>query len=96
MVQVALKYIKNKYVIISTILLLHLLITEETNVFQLISEKGQIGVVKRENEQKRQEIIDTKRSIEELTTDKEKLEKFAREQYFMKKNNEDVFIFIEK
>ena len=65
-------------------------------MFQLISENGQIGVVKRENEQKRQEIIDTKRSIEELTTDKEKLEKFAREQYFMKKNNEDVFIFIEK
>ena len=94
--KVAFKYIKNKYVIISTLLFLHLLITEETNVFQLISERQQIGVVKRENEQKRQEIIDTKRSIEELTSDKEKLEKFAREQYFMKKANEDVFIFIEK
>lgn len=94
--KIAFKYIKNKYVIISTILLLHLLITEETNVFQLISERRQIGIVKKENEQKRQEIIDTKRAIEELTTDKNALEKFAREQYFMKKKNEDVFIFIEK
>ncbi len=92
----AFKYIKNKYVIISTILFLHLLITEETNVFQLISERRQIGIVKAENEQKRQEIIETKRAIEELTTNKDALEKFAREQYFMKKNNEDVFIFIEK
>ena len=33
--KISLKYIKNKYVIISTILFLHLLITEETNVFQL-------------------------------------------------------------
>ena len=77
-------------------MVLHLLITEETNVFQLFSERIQINVVKQENEQKRQEIISTKRAIEELTTDKEALEKFAREQYFMKKNNEDVFIFIEK
>ena len=94
--KIAFKYIKNKYVIISTILFLHLLITEETNVFQLISERRQIGIVKAENEQKRQEIIETKRAIEELTTNKDALEKFAREQYFMKKNNEDVFIFIEK
>ena len=94
--KVAFKYIKNKYVIISTLLVLHLLITEETNVFQLISERRQIGVVKQENEHKRQEIIDTKQAIKELTTDKKALEKFAREQYFMKKANEDVFIFIEK
>lgn len=94
--KIAFKYIKNKYVIISTILLLHLLITEETNLFQLISERQQIGVVKKENDKKRQEIVDTKRAIEELTTNKQALEKFAREQYFMKKKNEDVFIFIEK
>ena len=78
------------------LLALHLLTTEETNVFQLISERQQISVVEKENEQKRKEIIETKRAIEELTTNKEALEKFAREQYFMKKANEDVFIFVEK
>lgn len=38
--------------------------------------------------------IDSTR-LHELTTDKENLEKFAREQYYMKKSNEDVYVIIE-
>jgi cell division protein FtsB len=37
---------------------------------------------------------DTKK-LEELRTDRENLEKFAREQYLMKRDNEDVFIVTE-
>lgn len=33
--------------------------------------------------------------LHELTTDNENLEKFAREQYYMKKENEDLFLVIE-
>ena len=75
---------------------MHLLITEETNVFQLISERREITRIKKENIQKRVEIEQTKQAVAELTSNKKALEKFAREQYFMKKDNEDVFIFIEK
>ncbi len=32
--------------------------------------------------------------MRELTTDKESLEKFAREQYLMKKDNEEIFVII--
>lgn len=34
--------------------------------------------------------------LSELTTNKENLEKYAREQFLMKKNNEDVFVVIEE
>jgi cell division protein FtsB len=34
--------------------------------------------------------------LDELTSNKEKLEKFAREKYFMKKDNEDVFVIVTK
>lgn len=34
------------------------------------------------------------KDLNELTTDKAKLEKFAREKYLMKKENEDVFVII--
>ena len=34
--------------------------------------------------------------LHELTTDKENLEKYAREQFLMKKKNEDVFVVIEE
>ena len=34
--------------------------------------------------------------LHELTTDKDNLEKYAREQFLMKKKNEDVFVVIEE
>ena len=36
-----------------------------------------------------------KRQLSELFSDKENLEKFAREQYLMKKDNEDIFVVLE-
>ena len=33
--------------------------------------------------------------LKELSGNKQALEKFAREQYFMKKDNEDLFVFFE-
>lgn len=34
--------------------------------------------------------------LHELTTDKDNLEKYAREQFLMKKPNEDVFVVLEE
>lgn len=36
------------------------------------------------------------KDLEELTTNRSKLEKFAREKYLMKKENEDVFVIIKE
>lgn len=40
----------------------------------------------------REKIIEDKKRLHELQTDRENLEKFAREQYYMKRDNEDIFI----
>lgn len=40
------------------------------------------------------DIHEAKIQTRELTTDKSLLEKFAREQYRMKRENEDVFVII--
>jgi cell division protein FtsB len=40
-------------------------------------------------------IDEDSRRLEELRTDKENLEKFAREQYLMKKKNEDIILIVE-
>jgi cell division protein FtsB len=41
-----------------------------------------------------EEIAQNEEKINLLETDAEYLEKFAREKYFMKKENEDVFVII--
>ncbi len=38
----------------------------------------------------------TVQDLNELTTDRSKLEKFAREKYLMKKDNEDVFVIVKE
>lgn len=40
------------------------------------------------------EIEENRKNLEELKTNKKSLETFAREKYLMKKDNEDVFVFV--
>jgi len=42
------------------------------------------------------EVAKTKQQYAELSTNAETQEKYARERYWMKKENEDVFVMIEK
>jgi cell division protein FtsB len=42
------------------------------------------------------EIANNKREMVELQTNMKSLEKFAREKYLMKKDNEDVFVIVKK
>jgi cell division protein FtsB len=41
-----------------------------------------------------QEIDRTRAKLHELTSDKRLLEKFARERYLMKRDNEEIFVFV--
>ena len=40
------------------------------------------------------EIQRTKEQLHELSSDTELLEKFARERYLMKRDNEDIFVLV--
>ena len=52
--------------------------------------------MKREKEYYRKKIEEDKRKMEELLSSRENLEKFAREQYLMKRANEDIFVIVDK
>lgn len=42
------------------------------------------------------EIKNNRDAIEDLKTNKKSLERFAREKYLMKKDNEDVYVIVKK
>ena len=44
----------------------------------------------------RNKIVSDKRKIQELQTNLTNLEKFAREEFLMRKENEDVFLIVEQ
>ncbi len=86
--------LKNKYFISTTIFLLVLFIFEDTNVFRLNRMTNQLNNFKEKNKNQLEEIKNIKNKTIQLTTNKKSLEKFARETYYMKKNNEVVYLFI--
>ena len=49
-----------------------------------------------EKEYYQERIAEVEKDRAELTTNKELLEKFAREKYLMKKETEDIFVIEEK
>lgn len=56
--------------------------------------RNQVGKLKEEKSFYIKEIEQVKTDLNELTTNRERLEKFAREKYHMKKENEDLYVII--
>lgn len=73
-------------------MLLYILILHDADVFTLKRRHERITSLENEIARKKAGIKDLKRSIEELE-DLRSLEKYAREEHFFKKDNEDLFIF---
>ena len=85
--------LKNKYLISTLILLTILFVFEETSVFRLIKMNFHVNDLIQENYNREIEIQKVKEKTIQLTTNRDALEKFARETYFMKKKDEVVYVF---
>ncbi len=89
-----LPYIKNKYILSLTLFLLWVLFFDTNNLIDRISLMGEIRRLERNKEYFIERIHKDSARMQELKTDRENLEKFAREQYLMKKEDEDIFVII--
>ena len=87
-------YIKNKYLLALVFLFTWVLLFDNYDLITVI--KMRIEINNKENEiEKLQTLIEQdKQNYRELTSNPEQLEKFARENYLMKKENEDIFIIL--
>lgn len=69
-----------------------LFLFSDSNVKKRIDCDREIRSLKKQIEFYRNKTEEDKTKLYELRSNKENLEKFARENYFMKKENEEVFI----
>lgn len=88
--------IRSKYVIAFLIFYVWLFFGDQHSIWERKENESKIEALEKEKAYYLDKIEKDKKRIHELKTDKENLEKFAREQYLMKKKNEDIFIFIEE
>lgn len=90
-----LRMLRNKYMLVSVFFLVWMLFFDNNNWFYLTRLREEAQLKRREKAWYEGEIKDAERQLNELTTDLKALEKFGRETYYMKKKNEEVYIFRE-
>jgi cell division protein FtsB len=64
----------------------------DSNLYKRYMYDEKIRVLEKEIKHYRKEIELNQKKLDDLNTSKERLERFAREEYFMKEPDEDVFI----
>jgi cell division protein FtsB len=90
------KLLINKYVVVSILFLVWILFFDENNLVAHQQNKKRLQELLQQKEYFIERIASDKQKLEDLSAGKEKLEKFAREQYHMSKHDEDVFIVVEE
>lgn len=86
--------LRNKYLLTIIIFFVWLLFLDSNNLVSRYKEMRNLRKLKSEKEYYVQRIEEDKRKLYELKTDNQNLEKFAREQYRMKKPEEDLYIIL--
>ncbi|MFD2824292.1 septum formation initiator family protein [Lacinutrix iliipiscaria] len=86
-----LKYFKNIFIIIFTIYAIWMLFFDANSLIIHNELNNDISDLEDEKEFYIKEIEKDNKELEKLSND-EGLEKFAREEYYMKRDNEDIYI----
>lgn len=93
--QILIRIIRNKYVISFLIFYVWLFFFDQHSIVDRYENEDKIEKLQKQKDYYLKKIETDHNRIHELKTNRKNLEKFAREQYLMKKPNEDIFIVIE-
>lgn len=85
---------RNKYVLTIIVFVIWIILLDPNNIITRVREIRTRNRLLREKEYYMERIEDDRRKLNELRTSNENLEKYAREQYRMKKPDEDLFIIV--
>ncbi|MBO4307913.1 MAG: septum formation initiator family protein [Bacteroidales bacterium] len=86
------RIVKNKYVIAFLVFLAVFFFFDENNFFVTRSLRRDVGNLKHTLDTLHQGIINDSIQAERLKDNMDSIERYGREKYYMKRNNEDVFV----
>ena len=91
-----LPFIRNKYIISVIVFLVWMIFFDRNDFISQYTYNQELQKLKDDKEYYLQSIEANKQSAHQLMSEPENLEKFAREKYLMKKENEDIFLIIQE
>ena len=86
--------LSNKFFLVTVAFAVWMIFFDKNDLYSQYQYHQQVSKLKKERDFYQIETAKVSKDLEELTSDKARLEKFAREKYFMKKDNEDVFVVV--
>ncbi len=87
---------KNKYFLTIIILTVWVLFFDKNDLKTQIEFRKEVKQLEEERNYYAKENAEISRDLKELTTNPKTIEKFAREKYLMKRDNEDIFVIVEE
>jgi cell division protein FtsB len=85
---------RNKYVLTILLFLIWIILLDSNNLIARFKDMRELHKLRADREYYLNKIEEESRKLQELKTDNDNLEKFAREQYRMKKPDEDLYIVL--
>ncbi len=90
------KFVKNKYFIAGAAFVIWISFFDQNSLLDRFKSRIHLRELEEEKAYYKEKIKIENKQLEQLQTDKDNLERFAREQYLMKKDNEDIFIILDE
>jgi cell division protein DivIC len=91
---ILMRSLRNKYLMAVLVFMVWLLVFDQNSLIDRVKYLRTRHNLEAEKQYYLERIDEDSRRLNELKTDRDNLEKFAREQYLMKKENEDVFVIV--
>ena len=86
--------LRNRYVLTIVIFVIWVMLLDSNNLVARYKDMRELHKLRIDREYYAKKIEEDKQKLHELKTDDHNLEKFAREQYRMKKPDEDLYIIL--
>ncbi|NVN96359.1 MAG: septum formation initiator family protein [Bacteroidetes bacterium] len=91
-----LRFFKNKYIVTSLIFAIWMIAIDKNNMIAQYKLRSELKDLRNKKAYYLNEIEKDRKATYELNTNIKTLEKFAREKYLLKKDNEDIFLIIKE
>lgn len=88
------KIFRNKYVIASTAFIIVMLFLDHNDIFVQLDRQRQLKELTASKDYYEQQIEQTRKNLSNLENNPVAIEKYAREKYLLKKDNEDLFVVV--
>jgi uncharacterized protein YpuA (DUF1002 family) len=87
----ALQLLRNKFILATAIFFVYTLFLDENDIFTIVSQSNKLSNLQGDTNKMKKDLQKTQVTLKKLKH-KSEMERFAREQKFFKKDDEDVYV----